>query len=105
MLLTNFRFWHRAALYSKVWWQKLLISSSATSDEKRFQFGRKLKAVDQITAYLNSKVDRFGSVLRDLLKNIVPELTNKMEHLVIKRLNYRERYLIRLERHSYMVSC
>lgn len=50
-------------------------------------------AIIEITDHLNGKVEHFGSFLRELLKTQVPELTNKLEKSVIKRLTYTERYL------------
>jgi len=50
-------------------------------------------AIIEITDHLNGKVERFGSLLRDLLKNKFPELTNKLENSVIKQLTYTDRYL------------
>ncbi|WP_031564567.1 DEAD/DEAH box helicase [Rheinheimera texasensis] len=50
-------------------------------------------AIIEITDHLNGKVERFGSLLGDLLKTKVPELTNKLEKSVIKRLTYTDRYL------------
>lgn len=50
-------------------------------------------AIIEITDHLNGKVEQFGSLLRDLLKSKVPELTNKLENSVIKQLTYTDRYL------------